>query len=117
MLQETAVQAALVRSRLAAGDQIAGYKGGFIPAAPVGGVLGASGMLTDGSKIRASDFRLLIVEAEIAFRFCAAVSQPLADIAALQDNAMLYPLGCDFFFTCGDQVAALPRSTQIQAEG
>ena len=80
-----AVQAALVRSRLAAGDQIAGYKGGFIPAAPVGGVLGASGMLADGSKIRARDFRLLIVEAEIAFRFCAAVSQPLADIAALQE--------------------------------
>ena len=41
----------------------------------------------------------------------------LPDIAALQGNAMLYPLGCDFFFTCGEQVAALPRSTQIKAEG
>lgn len=41
----------------------------------------------------------------------------LPDIAALQGNAMLYPLGCDFFFTCGDRVAALPRSTQIKAEG
>ncbi|WP_171209403.1 MULTISPECIES: phosphonate C-P lyase system protein PhnH [unclassified Ruegeria] len=40
----------------------------------------------------------------------------LPDIGALQGNAMLYPLGCDFFFTAGDKVAALPRSTQIRAE-
>lgn len=40
----------------------------------------------------------------------------LPDIPALQGNAMLYPLGCDFFFTCGDRVAALPRSTQITSE-
>ncbi len=44
-------------------------------------------------------------------RFC------VPDIAALQANAQLYPLGCDFFFTAGDQVAAVPRSTQIKAEG
>ncbi|OIQ31224.1 MAG: phosphonate C-P lyase system protein PhnH [Alphaproteobacteria bacterium MedPE-SWcel] len=41
----------------------------------------------------------------------------LPDIAALQRNAMLYPLGVDLFFTTGAQVAALPRSSQITAEG
>lgn len=37
----------------------------------------------------------------------------LPDVEALRANAMLYPLGLDFFFTSGTQVAALPRSTQI----
>ncbi|TDK50545.1 phosphonate C-P lyase system protein PhnH [Antarcticimicrobium luteum] len=37
----------------------------------------------------------------------------LPDAAALAGNAMLYPLGLDFFFTCGGKVAALPRSTAI----
>ncbi|WP_120634382.1 phosphonate C-P lyase system protein PhnH [Ruegeria sp. EL01] len=41
----------------------------------------------------------------------------LPDIGAMQANAALYPLGCDFFFTSGDQIAALPRSTHIRAEG
>ena len=41
----------------------------------------------------------------------------LPDIPTLRANAALYPLGCDFFFSCGDKVAALPRSTQIKAEG
>ncbi|MEO1109138.1 MAG: phosphonate C-P lyase system protein PhnH [Pseudomonadota bacterium] len=41
----------------------------------------------------------------------------LPDVAVLQANAALYPLGCDFFLTCGDQVAALPRSTQITVGG
>ncbi len=68
----------------------------------------------------------LIVESDALAPKGAVLSGPgikttarmsLPDIAELQDNAMLYPLGCDFFFTCGDQVAALPRSTQIQAEG
>jgi len=38
----------------------------------------------------------------------------LPDVSALRANAMLYPLGLDFFFTSGTQVAALPRSTQIK---
>ena len=38
------------------------------------------------------------------------------DVPTLQANAALYPLGCDFFFTSGDRVAALPRSTQINVE-
>ncbi|SHE82348.1 alpha-D-ribose 1-methylphosphonate 5-triphosphate synthase subunit PhnH [Ruegeria intermedia] len=41
----------------------------------------------------------------------------LPDVAALQANSDLYPLGCDFFFTCGDTVAALPRSTRIEPKG
>ncbi|MBR9862087.1 MAG: phosphonate C-P lyase system protein PhnH [Rhodobacteraceae bacterium] len=27
-------------------------------------------------------------------------------------NAALFPLGCDFFFTAGDKIAALPRTTK-----
>ncbi|KIC37863.1 phosphonate C-P lyase system protein PhnH [Leisingera sp. ANG-M7] len=38
------------------------------------------------------------------------------ELAALQANAALYPLGRDFFFTSGSQVAGLPRSTQVIAE-
>jgi alpha-D-ribose 1-methylphosphonate 5-triphosphate synthase subunit PhnH len=37
----------------------------------------------------------------------------LPDRVALQANAALFPLGLDFFFTAGTQVAALPRSTRI----
>ncbi|SLN23423.1 Alpha-D-ribose 1-methylphosphonate 5-triphosphate synthase subunit PhnH [Falsiruegeria litorea R37] len=37
----------------------------------------------------------------------------LPDVEVLRTNATAYPLGLDFFFTSGTQVAALPRSTQI----
>lgn len=30
-----------------------------------------------------------------------------------QRNALLYPLGLDFYFTCGDKIAALPRTTKV----
>jgi len=40
----------------------------------------------------------------------------LPELAAFQNNAALYPLGVDFFFTAGSQVAALPRSAQAAAE-
>lgn len=40
----------------------------------------------------------------------------LPDIPALQGNSGLFPLGLDFFLTCEDRVAALPRSTQITEE-
>ncbi|MEX0305737.1 MAG: phosphonate C-P lyase system protein PhnH [Leisingera sp.] len=40
----------------------------------------------------------------------------LPELAAFQNNAVLYPLGLDFFFTAGSQIAALPRSTQVAAE-
>ena len=43
----------------------------------------------------------------------AALSLP--EIAAFQTNHAAFPLGLDFLFTCGDQLAALPRSTRISA--
>ncbi len=44
-------------------------------------------------------------------RDVAALNLP--DAASFHMNAALYPLGVDFFFTCGTQLAALPRSTRI----
>lgn len=44
-------------------------------------------------------------------RESAALSLPDPD--ALVRNNALFPLGLDFYFTCGNQVAALPRSTRI----
>lgn len=38
----------------------------------------------------------------------------LPEIAAFQANAEQFPLGLDFFFTSGAQVAALPRSTRVR---
>lgn len=37
----------------------------------------------------------------------------LPEKQAFQRNAILYPLGLDFFFAAGDQLAALPRSTMV----
>lgn len=37
----------------------------------------------------------------------------LPDAEALATNAALYPLGLDVLFTCGSQIAGLPRSTTI----
>ncbi len=37
----------------------------------------------------------------------------LPDPAVLARNATRFPLGFDCFFTCGDRVAALPRSTHV----
>lgn len=37
----------------------------------------------------------------------------LPEIAAFAGNRTLFPLGLDFFFTCGDRVRALPRSTEV----
>lgn len=41
----------------------------------------------------------------------AALSLP--ERAAFQANAALFPLGLDFYFTCGDRLAALPRTTRV----
>jgi len=37
----------------------------------------------------------------------------LPDIHSFQQNASMFPLGLDFFFTAGTQVAALPRTTKV----
>ncbi|MEQ9037323.1 MAG: phosphonate C-P lyase system protein PhnH [Silicimonas sp.] len=37
----------------------------------------------------------------------------LPDAEAMARNSRLFPLGLDFYLTCGDGVAALPRSTRI----
>ncbi|MCM2561296.1 phosphonate C-P lyase system protein PhnH [Lutimaribacter sp. EGI FJ00015] len=45
-------------------------------------------------------------------RDSAALSLP--DPQAFRDNAARFPLGLDFLFTCGDRVAALPRTTRVR---
>lgn len=45
----------------------------------------------------------------------ASAALNLPETAAFQQNAVLFPLGLDFFFTCGDRVAALPRTTKVEA--
>ena len=42
----------------------------------------------------------------------AELSLPDADV--MTANAAQFPLGVDFFLTCGDRVAALPRSTRLE---
>jgi len=37
----------------------------------------------------------------------------LPEVAAFRANRALFPLGLDFFFTSGDRLAALPRSTVV----
>ncbi|MEX5729458.1 alpha-D-ribose 1-methylphosphonate 5-triphosphate synthase subunit PhnH [Rhodovulum iodosum] len=39
----------------------------------------------------------------------------LPEIDAFRANAAGYPLGLDFFFTSGNRLAALPRSTRVEA--
>jgi len=40
----------------------------------------------------------------------------LPDLAPFQANAARFPLGLDFILTCGDQLAALPRTTRVEAD-
>ncbi len=44
-------------------------------------------------------------------RDTAALSLP--ETEAFDRNARLFPLGLDFIFTCGDRLAALPRTTRV----
>lgn len=41
-------------------------------------------------------------------------SLSLPEIAAFQENQRLFPLGFDVIFTCGQDLAALPRSTKVE---
>lgn len=38
----------------------------------------------------------------------------LPETEAFQANAVLFPLGLDFFFTSGNRLAALPRTTRVE---
>ena len=42
-----------------------------------------------------------------------SASLALPDVAILQANHRHFPLGCDFIFTAGGALAALPRSTEV----
>lgn len=42
-----------------------------------------------------------------------SASLNLPDVAKFQANHALFPLGLDFIFTFGEQLAALPRSTEV----
>ena len=44
-----------------------------------------------------------------------SASLNLPETAAFQVNRSMFPLGLDFIFTCGHQLAALPRSTIVSA--
>ena len=80
-----AIQKHYVAARLAAGETIGGFKGGFIPKAPVGGILyGGNRVLYGKPEIALKDFTMLIVEAEIGFRFCQPVDKNLSSIEELK---------------------------------
>ena len=40
----------------------------------------------------------------------------LPELDAFAANHRHYPLGLDFYFTCGDRLAALPRTTRVEAQ-
>ncbi len=79
-----AVQRAYLKARLSSGQRVGGFKGGFIPVAPVGGVLYAEGLLQAPADIPRYTFVSPLVEAEIAFEFCKPVAERLADVTALK---------------------------------
>lgn len=79
------IQKAYVAQRLKGGETIGGYKGGFIPKAPAGGVLfGGKRVLQGSPNVSLDDFSLLVVEAEIGFKFCQPITAPVKDIADLK---------------------------------
>ncbi|WP_282127917.1 phosphonate C-P lyase system protein PhnH [Roseobacter litoralis] len=64
----------------------------------------------------------LIVECDALVTSGATLSGPgikdhaalsLPEVEAFQANRTLFPLGLDFIFTCGERLAALPRSTEV----
>ena len=79
-----AVQHRFVAHHLETGKQIGGFKGGFIPAAPIGGVLFKQSFIDAPAVIDGGSYVSLLIEAEIGFEFCAPVLAPLADTTALK---------------------------------
>ncbi|AEI93675.1 phosphonate C-P lyase system protein PhnH [Roseobacter litoralis] len=64
----------------------------------------------------------LIVECDALVTSGATLSGPgikdhaalsLPEVEAFQANRTLFPLGLDFIYTCGERLAALPRSTEV----
>lgn len=81
------IQKEYVGALIEHGDVIAGFKGGFVPKASVGGVLfGGKKILSGTPKLRLKDFRLLVVEAEIGFKFCKAIVARITDINSLKNQ-------------------------------
>ena len=81
------IQNAYVKARLDSGETIGGFKGGFIPKAPVGGVLfGGDKTLHGKPEIALKNFKMLIIEAEIGFRFCQSISSKVASIEDLKNK-------------------------------
>lgn len=64
----------------------------------------------------------LIVECPQLEASCATLTGPgirdraalcLPEVKAFQSNKALFPMGLDFILTCGDRLAALPRTTEV----
>lgn len=89
------------------------------------GAWGALMPLSDyaiGTSVYPDRSATLIVESRVLATSGATLSGPgikdtaqlsLPDVAAFQANQMLFPLGLDFIFTAGSQLAALPRTTKV----
>jgi len=97
------VQRRFIALQIAGGSSIGGYKGGFIPQAPIGGVLFAQGILHGSPVLDSGEFQGLLVEAEIAFQLCRELTTPLADIQALKAAT------CQIFPAIELPDAALPQ--------
>ncbi|MEM7466283.1 MAG: hypothetical protein AAF387_05300 [Pseudomonadota bacterium] len=79
------IQKHYVAARLDAGEVIGGFKGGFVPKASVGGVLfGGDKILGGKPQLQLADFGLLIIEAEIGFRFCETITEPVPSLEKLK---------------------------------
>jgi len=86
------IQKRFVALQVEDGSSIAGYKGGFIPDAPIGGVLFENGILHGPVTINRANFKSLLIEAEIAFKLCRSISAPIPNIAALKSSTCsVYP--------------------------
>lgn len=68
----------------------------------------AATVIVDMEDVQASGARLT----GPGIKETAALNLP--DIAPFQRNNALFPLGLDFYFCAGDQLAALPRSTKVE---